>query len=263
MKISICVNLDSRDGFQHPDTVADTMFNGCRSIDFMLEGLENKRAFFKGFHTELVAFIDEHLEITDTKLSKIRDLVDVLVIRKHSNDHLENDWNYWRALAMCSGDIISHFDGDMAAFTASPEPIQQMINWLETYSYISYPSFWSPNAVTDPRYDYQWVSTRFFMCKKETIDFTEFRKMLTDYDYMYSEYPASVRDHWAEHAIGLHAKYKGNGVFYPPVDLDQYAIFSWDRYKSGTFKMLNDLPYEKVKEFINQRGLHYPCDLSA
>lgn len=262
--ISICINADTRNGYQDHETNADKMFDGCRSIDFLIDGVKNKKKFFDGFDTETILFIDQHLEIASSDLDIIRGLVDTLVIRRHTNEEKFNDSNYVAALQLARGNYVAHLDQDCAAFTSCKEPIENIISLLETYDYISYPSHWSPVAAEDQNYDYMWCSTRFFMCKRKTLDFTEIKKCLDDSDYLYNQYPASVRNPWTEHVLGLISKYNGKGVHYPPVDINSHAIFCWKNYKSGTLKMLNELGYEEVKNYINQRGgIQYPNDVTA
>lgn len=260
--VSIVINADTRAGFQENHTEATEMFKGCVSEDFLTDGLFNKIKFFDGFDKEVILFIDEHNPVPETTLSYIRSMADVVVIRKHTNENKFNDYNYLSALQLARGEIIVHFDQDCAAFTSSPEPINHLIKLLDKYDYISYPSHWTPDATHDPNYDYMWCSTRFFICKKETLDFTEIKKCLSDSDYLYSKYPASVRNPWTEHVLGLIAKHTGNGVYYPPISLDQYAIFSWASYQKGLLQWLNNISYEQVKNFINEKnGIQYPNDI--
>jgi hypothetical protein len=260
--VSIVINADTRAGFQENHTEATEMFKGCVSEDFLTAGIFNKIKFLEGFEKEVILFVDEHQQIPDSTLAYIRAMADVVVIRKHTNEPKFNDYNYVSALQLARGEIIFHFDQDCAAFTSSQEPIKLLINLLEKYDYISYPSHWTPYAVDDPNYDYMWCSTRFFMCKRETLDFTEITKCLKDSDYLYGKYPASIRNPWTEHCLGLISKYNGKGVYYPPVHLDQYAIFSWASYEKGLLGKLNDFSYEAVKHFITSKGgIQYPNDI--
>jgi len=261
MKLSLIINCDTRPQNNH----AEKMFSGCVNFDFMTEGLKNKISFLRGFDLEVIVYVDKHEEIPKEILETLYWQSDVLIIRNHTNEQSFNDYNYIRALQMASGDIIVHFDQDVAAFTNSPEPINDMIKLLEVYDYISYPSWLSPNPVVDNNYDYFWCSTRFFMCKRETLDFAEIIKCLKDYDYLYQTYPASIRNHWTEHILALISKYKGKGVFYPAMNLDTHAIFSWDRYIEGVLKAMNNWSYEQVKGYIVNTcgGVHYPCDVTA
>ncbi len=256
--VSICINLDSRP----QNNKAETMFNGTTNLDYLTDGIRNKQLFFSGFDVETVVFVDRHLEIPQDVLKHLYDTCDTVVIRKHTSEPKFNDWNYWSALAICRGDIICHFDQDCNAFTSSKEAVQEMIDLLDKYDYVSYPSHWSPDPCHDPNYDYFWCSTRFFMCKRETLDFTQIKKCLEDMEYLYTKYPASVKNPWFEHVIGLISKYTGKGVFYPNIDLNKLAIFSWATYESWTLRRLNELPYEEIKQFIySKNGIQYPNDI--
>lgn len=269
--ISVVINCDTRSGFQESESSATQMFSGCRSLDFLIDGVQNKINFFSGFEKEIILFIDEHNPIPESVLTTIRGMVDTLVIRKHDKrfgDMKEynkfNDLNYLAALQLARGEYVAHFDQDCAAFTKDKESVNNLIKHLDTHSFVSYPSHWSPKAVNDPAYDYMWCSTRFFMCKRESLDFTEIQKCLLSDEYLYGKYPATRKHGWIEHIIGLHAKYNGKGVYYPPIELDQYTVFCWNYYITGTLGKLNKIHYDEVKNYINHcGGVVYPADIAA
>jgi hypothetical protein len=81
-------------------------------------------------------------------------------------------------------------------------------------------------------------------------------------EWMYEKYGDSPRRcNMMEHFI---TKINGNSVIYPPVELHKGAIFSWSKYKQGTLKMLNELDYEVVKQWILHRGgIQYPVDVKC
>lgn len=256
-QISIVLNCDTRS--QRDEQTG--LFNGVVNTDFITDGVFNKIKFFEGFDIEVIVFIDEHNPVKEKDLEYLRSLADCVVIRKHTHEEKFNDWNYWSALAMCRGDIICHIDQDMACFTSSKDEVQSMIDLLEKYDYVSYHSAHSPNPDYNVNYDYYWCSTRFFMCKRETLDFTEIKKCLQDSDYLYSKYPASVRNPWTEHILALISKYTGKGVFYPPPS-DNIIIFCWDNYEQWTLRRLNEQSFEEVKNWvISKGGIFYPCNL--
>ena len=154
-------------------------------------------------------------------------------------------------------------DQDTACFASSPDFIQEQIDLLEKYDYISYPSHWSPRAHTASEYDYMWCSTRYMMYKKESLDLGELRKCLDDSNYLYSKYPASILNPWTEHIIGLMAKYNGKGVYYPPIQPDKGLIFSFASYDNYILRRLNEYSYSEVKDWVGQRGIHYPNDVQV
>lgn len=258
MKVSIIINCDTR-----PENNSENgLTKGVVSRDFLTDGLLNKVKFFSGFELEVIMCIDEHEPIAEEDFNYMKTLASTIVIRKHTDEPKFNDWNYWRALAMASGDIICHFDQDSVAFSSSPSAVQEMIDLLDKYDYVSYPSHWSPNPVVDLNYDYWWCSTRFFMCKRTTLDLTEIKKCLEDSGYLYEKYPASVRNPWMEHVLGLTAKYTGNGVYYPPMELDKLAIFSWGSYDKWILRRLNGYSYDEIKNWLNSHPILYPNNIN-
>jgi hypothetical protein len=264
--ISVVVNVDSR-----PENDSNKeMFNGCVSRDFLVEGLQNKRKLFNGFDFELICFLDEHQPIDENTIAAMRELSDTLIIRKH-NKHFEeqkdfpafNDLNYLSALFCARGKYIFHFDADVAAFTISPEPIQEYINLLEQYDYVSYPSLWSPNPVEDASFGGKyWCSTRFFCCKRSTLDFGELLKCQLDYDYWKETYPVPRLCHWAEHLLSSISWTKGKGVYYPPVQFDRFILFTWENYSQYVLQRLNNQTFEEVNNWVCSKIFHYPNNLT-
>lgn len=258
--ISIVINADTR-----PErNTQEGLFAGTVNEDFITDGVFNKIKFFEGFDKEVILFVDKHQEIPAATLEYIHSICDTVVIRRHTHEEKFNDANYVSALSLCRGDIIAHFDQDVSAFTSSPASVQELINLLRQYDYVSYPSNWSPDPVHDPNYDYFWCSTRFFLCKRETLDFTEIKRCLADMDYLYGKYPASVHNPWTEHILGLHAKYNGKkkGVYYPRIEGDKLLIWTWGTYEKWTLRRLNELPYQEIIDFVNSKGgICYPCDV--
>lgn len=265
--LSCVINVDTR-----PESSENKeMFKGVVDRDFLDAGLINKKNFFKGFDAEYIVFVDEHEPLTETQLNFLKQESDVLIIRKHNkkfesqeNFPAFNDLNYLTALFAARGTYIFHFDGDVAAFTSSQQPIQDIINTLDQVNYVSYPSWWSPYPTHDDSFENKyWASTRFFACKRSTLNFGELVKCQLDYDYWKETYPVPRLCHWLEHLLSSIAWNSGNGVYYPPMELDKYAIFTWGSYDKYLLNRLNNQTYEEVKEWINQRGIHYPNDLNA
>lgn len=259
MLLSLCINCDTR-GQRDEQT---GLFNGVVNGDFLTDGVFNKIQFLKGFDIETIVFIDQHNPVPERSLEYLRSIADTVVLRKHTNEEKFNDYNYLSALSLCRGDIICHFDQDCNGFSESKEAVQEMIDLLETYDFVSYPCHLSPNPDHNINYDYWWCSTRFFMCKKEALDFTEIRKCLADMDYLYTKYPASVKNPWLEHILGLHAKYNGKkqGVYYPPHN-DKILIFTWDNYEEYLLRRLNTNSFQENMQWVVERGgIFYPNNL--
>lgn len=255
--ISCVINVDTRD----ENNKYGGMFHGCVNEDFLTDGIYNKVKFFEGFNKEIIVYIDEHAKLKTETLEYIRTLADTVVVRKHTNENAFNDWNYLRSLQMASGDIICKIDQDTACFTSSPEPIQEMIDMLDKYAFVSYPSHWSPRAVHDESFGHRnWASTRFFICKKEALKFEELKNCILEPNWGYEKYGDSPRRcNWLEHFLTLT---NNDSCYYPPIDLNKIAIFCWGSYTLGTLKMLNDKPYNEVRDFIiSKGGIQYPNDV--
>jgi len=217
--ISIAINLDSRPGFMEQSMAQGTMLNGTRSLDFFTEGVINKVKFFEGHEIETTVFIDVHdplpKETQDWLLEQqAGGIIDNLVFNRHTEKYLGqfepkwNDFNFLNAMVLTRGDYLVHFDGDMNAFINDKNVIKEWLQWLDEdrFDYISYPSQYSPLPATDGRYkSYTWASTRFFLCKRKIIDYTEIVKCLRDMDYLYGKYGAEgePKNPWLEHILGL------------------------------------------------------------
>lgn len=266
LDISICINVDTR----HEREQNQEMFRGVVSRDFLYEGVINKKNLFKGFNTEVILFIDEHEPLDEKMIANVREVADVLVIRKHNKKFEDNenfpafnDINYLNCLSLARGRYIFHFDGDVAAFTNSPEHIQKHIDLLEQYDYVSYPSMWSPDPIDDSSFGGKyWCSTRFFCCKRRTLDFSEILKCQLDYDYWKETYPVPRLCHWVEHLLSSISHTKGKGVYYPPIDFDNFILFTWENYHKYTLQRLNNQTFEEVRDWVKSKHYHYPCNLT-
>lgn len=256
--ISIVINADTRS----ENSTAEHMFNGCVNEDFLIDGVINKIKFFDGFDKEVILFIDEHNIIPKQLLSDLRYLVDTLVVRTHTHEHAFNDLNYLAALHLARGKYICHFDQDTAAFRGRYIAISSFIKMLDFYSFVSYPSHWYPRAVHDESFGKRtWASTRFFMCKRETLKFDVLRACIDEPEWAYKTFGDSPRRcNWLEHFLSLS---NNDSVYYPPMNSDDCRIFSWGNYKKGTLNMLNKMKYEDVVNWIaEQGGINYPVDVT-
>lgn len=262
LDISCVINVDTRAECEKNKG----MFNGCLSRDFLVEGVFNKVKLFDGFSKEIIVFVDEHEPIEEKTLAAMRKICDTLIIRKHNkkfedNDNFSafNDFNYLQALFQARGKYVFHFDGDVAAFTESPEPIKEYIALLDKYDFVSYPSYWSPNPVDDPSFEnHFWVSTRFFCCKRSTLDFTELIKCQLDYDYWKQKYPRARLCHWLEHLLAT----KPGNVYYPPLEFERFILFVWENYEQYILQRLNNQPFKEVYDWVCSKNYHYPNNLT-
>jgi len=255
--ISIVINVDSR---PERHEFGGENLKGVVNRDFLTHGVVNKIQMFNGFDFETIVFIDQHEHIPATTLDFLHSICDVVCVRKHTHEEKFNDANYLAALQLARGEIVFHFDSDVAAFASSKESIQELIDLLNTHDYVSYPTTFSPNPDNNPNYNYWWCSTRFFLYKRSTLNIPEIEKCLADSEYLYTKYPASIRNPWLEHIIALIAKYTtSRGVYYPMLDYSKLLIFCWDNYRTGLLKELNEMDYKGVKQFVlSNGGIHYP-----
>lgn len=270
MYLSLVINCDTRDGFTSRETSAEHMFQGCRSIDFLTDGIENKKRFLSGFEFETIVFVDEHNKVPENTLARLREIADTVVIRKHDkkfgdikNYEKFNDLNYLAALQLARGEVTFHMDQDCSCFTSSKESVEEMIGMLNDYKFISYPSYWSPRAVDDPSFGKRtWASTRFFICKRETLKFDTLMNCIIEPEWAYQAFGDSPRrTNWLEHFLSLA---NNDSVYYPPMDLEKRAIFCWDKYITGVLPKLNKMNYEEVRRYIADCGnIHYPVDLTC
>jgi hypothetical protein len=266
--ISLVINADSRSGFKDNESTADKMFEGCRSMDFLIEGVRNKIKFFEGFEKEVILFIDEHEIIPAEVIQEIRFMVDTLVVRKHDKNFKDikdfasfNDLNYLSALQLARGEIICHADQDTAMFTNDQNSVQELIDMLKDHKFVSYPSYWSPRAITDPSFGNRtWASTRFFLCKRDALKFDTLMHCIEDAEWAYQTFGDSPRRcNWLEHFLTMT---NNDSCYYPTMDLTKRAIFCWKNYKTGVLDELNKMSYQEVKKYIEDCGnIQYPCDL--
>lgn len=261
MKISICINADTRDGFRDDATQVVNSFHGCRSEDFLIDGVLNKIKFFEGFDKEVILHVDEHNAIPKSILSRLQEITTTLIVRKHTSEHAFNDWSYHRCLSMATGDIVCHVDQDTACFTSGKGAIDRMIDMLNQYAFVSYPSHWSPRAVHDESFGSRtWASTRFFLCKRPALKLHELAECIAEPEWGYQRYGDSPRRcNWTEHFLAL---INNDSVYYPPINLDELTVFSWGSYRRGVLQELNNYEYNSIKSFIHScGGIQYPVDV--
>ncbi len=257
--ISVVLNCDTR-----PVSLAfQGLHKGVRSRDFLrTAGLLNKRNFFKGHEIELIVFVDEHEPLTAEEYYDLHTHADCVVIRKHSKYYRGanpfsafNDVNYLHALSMVRGEHVAHFDMDMAAFSADGSVADWMLGMLESgmHKFISYPSVNAPAPCHAPEYlDKWWASTRFFMCKRETLDFTVLERAIRDPQWFYSTYDRPPRENpWTEQFLGIMGDYQ---VLYPLPSLESWAVFPWMNYRDGALEKLNSMTHDQVAAAIHRAG---------
>lgn len=268
-KVSIVINLDTR-----PENLRESeMGKGVVHRDFILEGIRNKKAFFKGCDCEVIAFIDIHTFIDPEILKEISKEVTTLVLRKHQpwgNHHTHesqpNDYNYAHALGLARGEYIAHFDMDVVAFSKDATIVHNLLASTHEYGYVCYPSAHSPAPCHDESFNYWWASTRFFLCRSEIFKGCDIEYCIQHPKFMDYAYPSPKKLYWTEHILGRFAtaQNKEKAVIYPPFALDRYAIWTWKSYIPGLMAKLNQMNYEQIQAYINKAGgIFYVCDLEA
>jgi len=257
--ISIIVNFDSRPGWNSDESFigqyGQGSLQGVRSSDFWSDGIKSIENYFSGTEYDITAVMDEVEPIPDDV--SIADGHTVSRRQFPKNIHRYNDRLYIDSVALAKGEYVCHIDGDVSLFRdPNSNIVQQYLEWLDSgkYKFICQPT---PLSYEEHLMDH--ASTRFFICKRESLNIYELYRLLDD---------ATKADRFPgqhlpclEHILGAMA---GKGeVFYPPLDLNDHVIFSWVRYKKGLIKNLNGLPYNEVIEYINKAGLHGASDLAA
>lgn len=236
---------------------------GVRSYDFLTDGVRNKMIFFAGYDVELIVYIDEHLPLPDAVRTEIYDIGKYycprnfqFVCQPHKRTgKYWNDQIYVNALRLATGDYVAHFDQDCAAFRRPDRLIVfQFACWL---SKVECKFICQPTTMAKEDHGMWWASTRFFICKRETLDFDELERCMNE-NYRVKKYghcPA------LEHVLGRMAG--ENGVLYPAANWDDYLVISWQTYCAGTLRKLNAMPYDAVRDYILSFGILGPNDVAA
>lgn len=268
--ISICVNVDSRLGVDAATSAMTHMGNGARSWDFFLDSLETKRRFFHGLPTELIVMADEHIYIPSEIIDQMRDISDCVVIRKHSNyyrqadpSNIANDIRYLQCMDMATGDIICKMDGDTMCYSRDEAAVSRLIGMLADHRFICYPTEHSPRCITDPSFGQRtWASTRFFLARREHIQFDALEKCLREPEWAYDTFGDSPKKcNWLEHFLSLS---NNDSVFYPPRMDDEILIWCWNSYRSGVIQGLNGMTFDQIRDYVLlNHGNVYPHEIQA
>lgn len=255
--ISVVINSDNRHGYRNASSAigefGEGSLQGVRSADFLTEGVRQKINFFKGYDIQCILYIDLHQEIEPELLQEIETIVhscgnnSKVVLKSHDRKRYKwNDYIYLEALKLAEGDYVCHFDQDSNAIrTDDCDIVDAYLDLLETYKYICQP--W--DGVGDKM---NHASTRFFICKKETLDFPVIENAL-HINPLYGKLNPCT-----EYTLGILAG-EGN-VLYPPREDDKYIVFSWVKYFAGTLKKLNEMKSEDALKYIFDLGICGPND---
>lgn len=271
--ISIVINADTRPG-QDADmnTVGDHgsgSLQGVRSWDFLTELPKTVHKFFKNERHMVLLDIDIHEPVSEEVMEKFLEMHQEgwFMWRECRSDHSLDRWNdriYLSSLQWAASiedehpeewtrtdeRYIVHLDQDCAIFRHPDNDIvDRYLKWLdEGYKFIC-------QSTDLPRAEHGmwWASTRFFICKRETLDFETLWKVLEDRNSIFNKYPWEGSLPWQpclEHSLGVMAGQ--DKVLYPPREdsPEGYTVLSWVRYYKGLLKLMNDSPYAKVQEFV-------------
>ena len=264
--ISLVINCDTRPGAELPvsaigDFSAGSL-QGVRSFDLLTEGIRTKNKFFAGHDIETLVFIDIHLPIPEDVQTELDAMVasgeiTTLVCQEYNRKrHKWNDHIYLHALREAKGDYIVHFDGDVCAFRKDDYTVvDKYFDLLENgYKYIC-----QPTQITD--HGMLHASTRFFICKRETLDLDEVERCLDD-NYRRTTH-GDRHCPCLEHILGLLVN--DGEVLYPEADNENYCVFSWVSYHKGVLSKLNNTTYNKVYDYVFTTcgGLHGASDLTG
>lgn len=263
--ISIVINADTRppmdrETFTVGDDGGQGSLHGCRSWDYLVDLPKAVHKFFEGHEHEVILYIDEHEKIPDTICHQWENLV----AYASSNDKMSHRWNdklYLNSLAKAKGDYVVKMDQDACIFRdPSCDIVDRYLKWLdEGYKFIC-----QPTNLTKQQHGMWWASTRFFICKRETLDFESLWNAVDNPTGLFAKYSWSGPNHFPclEHLLGVTAG--DNGVLYPPREDDNYLVFSWARYVKGTIKKLLDMTYSEAAKIVAQDwGLCGPNDVLA
>lgn len=262
MKISLVINVDTRPGCEaqqsrigDPSGVA---LIGCRSLDFLVDGVRNHLAFFAGYDLETLLFIDEHLPLPEDIGGQLGNMIldgeltEVFVEKKDHTRRRWNDYIYLDALRRATGDIVVHLDGDTALFRHSGfDPVAMMLKELSSFQYVCGSMPLEAHGMTH-------ASTRFFMTERAKLNLDEAEAAIDD-RYRQKKY-GTKHAPCLEHVLGLLA---GDSVLYPLMDPANYLYFSWVHYYQGVLAKLNASSYEEVNDYVFRvcGGIHGASDL--
>lgn len=259
--LGILINADTRPGVADKETFigrfGEGSLQGARSYDFLIDGVEAWSRYFRGVDHEITVVVDE----VEPLPNKIRDQIpaDRVVVTKFRKDIPRfNDHLYLYSLQEMKGyEHLVHADFDCVGFRSKDSSIvHQYFEWLDSgqYKFIC-----QPTPLTYEEHQMDHASTRFFICRNESLDIPELCRLLDD-SYKAKKHPG-IHLPCLEHIIGAEA---GKGlVYYPPLNLNDHVIFSWVKYHSGLLRGLNQLEYNDVREYVERCGLFGAQDLIA
>ncbi len=258
MTISCVINVDTRTGYLNDKSTVGEFGNGSlqgvRSSDFFTEGIKNKMSFFRGYDCQCILYVDVHEDISVELMHEIESIVysygnnsKIVLVPHNKNRYRWNDWLYIDALKLAEGDYVAHFDQDANAIrTDESNIIEQYFNWLDNgHKYVCQP--W--DMVGDIMHH---ASTRFFICKRKTLDFPLIeRSLITPLNGKHNP--------CLEYTLAILAG--ENSVIYPPRQDEEYIVFSWAKYYAGTLKKLNEMEPKDAINYILALGLHGANDV--
>ncbi len=278
-RISLVITADTRPGMDAEQfTVGDDggqgSLHGVRHLDLLSHGVLQKVRFFRGFDIELIVCIDVHLPVPDEVRAFIMDIpkenkfVSRVRILEGTADKSHPRWFdkiQLDALRHADGQYIAKFDQDANAMTGFPcdvvDDLLQVLDRKEA-NFVCQQSDLHPSV-----HGMWWASTRFFMCRREILDFPALERAAEKPTTIFEKYAWAGAQHLPcmEHVLGVMGSINGKcGVFYPPLQAHRWIVWSWARYCKGVLEKLNAMPYAEAADIIvNKWGLCGPADCVA
>lgn len=260
--ISLVINCDTRKGQDTEVTrigdYGSGSLQGCRSWDFLTDGIRNKMNFFRGYDLQTIVYVDEHEKLKPEIVEEIHAIGNIKLVVDYKTRFCGskfNDWLYVNALKHAECGWVCHADQDVAAFRRDDcRIVDDYTAWLgKDYKYICQPS-----VLTKEQHQMSHASTRWLFCNRETLDFTEMERCLTDSRYCQRRFPGK---HIPCLEFLLSAISGPDSVLYPPAnDWRDYMVFSWVSYFRENLAKLNQMSYEQVRKQVLEWGLHGPSD---
>lgn len=261
--ISVVYNCDTRPGCGTEQNATgdfgEGSLQGVRSYDFLTDGVRSLLNFFSGHTVEMILVVDEVEPLPDNVRSELHEMIkrkeiDTFICRPF--EHKSRRWNeaiYSFSLKLATGDYVAHFDQDCAAFRdPNSDIVGEYMRWLD---FNGYQFVCQPTTLTLEEHKMYWASTRFFICRRETLEFAKIDEAIANEGVRFAKYGHAPA---LEHVLG-----RMGGVLYPPANWDDYMVMSWQTYCASTLRKLNQMPYEAVRDYILSFGILGANDVAA
>lgn len=263
MKLSHIVTADTRTGW-----LADSCkigeygkvnLEGCRSVDFITEATIARQRFLESplvDEVETIICIDVHEPIPSWVYERLFEISNCYVVTDQHDRHRHrwNDYIYIHALRQATGDLVAKWDGDCIGYRHPDfDVLTYYFDFLSNgAAYVCQQTKLIPEV--EPMW---WASTRFFLCRRETLDLDEAARCIDD-DYRRAKY-GPKHCPCLEHCLGLMC---GERVIYPPEKNSDFIVWNWVQYYLNCIPKLNNMPYADILQYVHDCGdVHGASDL--